>query len=210
SDDPTDSNESDVEGDGEPDSPTVTTLEQNSEQNFSNRPPIAQDDNVTINENIEVLKGNVIEGSVDINAILETNGTDTDPDGDSLIVTGFDMDTDGDGIPEHFDANETATIDGVGTLSIGEDGNYTFTPTEDFNGDVPSVTYTISDGHGGEDSAQLNIIFKLSEDCIEYINELPLTEYNPSFKDNPVYEEIKDLPLWLWQQRWPIMPSTGR
>ena len=33
-----------------------------------------------------------------------------------------------------------------GDLSVNEDGSYSFVPADDFNGDVPIVTYTVSDG----------------------------------------------------------------
>ena len=38
------------------------------------------------------------------------------------------------------------SIPGVGTLTIGADGAYTFTPDLNYNGPVPVATYTVSDG----------------------------------------------------------------
>jgi VCBS repeat-containing protein/CshA-type fibril repeat protein len=82
---------------------------------------------------------------------------DTDVDGDTLTVTGFQVDTDGNGSLESFTPGQTATIAGVGTIVINADGSYTFTPAKDYNGDVPVITYTITDGHGGSDSATLTL-----------------------------------------------------
>ncbi|MFC4197002.1 cadherin-like domain-containing protein, partial [Pedobacter jamesrossensis] len=40
-------------------------------------------------------------------------------------------------------------IPGAGTITINADGGYTFVPVADFNGAVPVITYTVSDGNGG-------------------------------------------------------------
>ena len=45
-------------------------------------------------------------------------------------------------------AGSTATIANVGTLVIGANGAYTFTPAANYNGTVPTVTYTVTDGSG--------------------------------------------------------------
>ena len=87
-----------------------------------------------------------------------TDGTaDSDPDGNPLTVTGFAIDTNGDGTPEAFTAGQTATIPGVGTLTIGTNGAYTFTPAPDYTGAIPVASYTISDGLGGTDTATLTL-----------------------------------------------------
>ncbi|MEQ6289770.1 tandem-95 repeat protein, partial [Vogesella sp. GCM10023246] len=45
-----------------------------------------------------------------------------------------------------YSAGDTASISGVGTLKLSSDGSYTFTPAANYNGSVPTVTYTVSDG----------------------------------------------------------------
>jgi VCBS repeat-containing protein len=91
-------------------------------------------------------------------------GVDYDPDtGDVLTVTGFEVDTDGDGTPESFAPGATATIPNVGTLVIDATGAYTFTPAAGFEGAVPVVSYTISDGTAS-DSANLNILVDAAND----------------------------------------------
>jgi len=87
---------------------------------------------------------------------------DSDPDGDTLTVTGFLVDTNGDGTPEAFNAGETATItrpDGtpVGTIVINADGSFVFTPTPGYAGPVPEVVYTVTDGAGGTATAVLRL-----------------------------------------------------
>ncbi|MDN4548051.1 Ig-like domain-containing protein, partial [Pseudomonas sp. C32] len=56
-----------------------------------------------------------------------------------------------------YQAGQTATITNVGTLVIGANGAYTFTPTANYNGTVPTVTYTVTDGSGADDTSTLNI-----------------------------------------------------
>jgi VCBS repeat-containing protein len=49
-------------------------------------------------------------------------------------------------------AGHSATIAGVGSLLINTDGAYTFTPNANYNGSVPLVTYTMSDGVNSDTS----------------------------------------------------------
>lgn len=65
---------------------------------------------------------------------------DTDANGDPLTVTGFSI----GGTP--YAPGTTATIPGVGTLTIAPTGVYTFTPEPNYDGAVPVVTYTVTDG----------------------------------------------------------------
>jgi gliding motility-associated-like protein len=103
-----------------------------------NDPPVAVDDKATTPEDTPV-SGNVLSN-------------DSDADGDPLTVTQFTI----NGVT--YPAGSTATIPGVGTLVINPDGSYTFTPAPNYNGPVPIATYTVSDGKGGTDTADLNII----------------------------------------------------
>jgi CshA-type fibril repeat protein len=80
------------------------------------------------------------------NVITDAPGADHDGDTASLSVTQFTVDTNGDGTREVFTAGQTATIPGVGTLTVGSTGAYTFTPALNYNGPVPVATYTLGDG----------------------------------------------------------------
>ncbi|WP_280347120.1 Ig-like domain-containing protein, partial [Pseudomonas sp. BN414] len=59
-----------------------------------------------------------------------------------LTVTTFSV----SGVPGTFSAGSNAVISGVGTLTIAADGNYTFTPVQNWNGAVPQVTYVTNTG----------------------------------------------------------------
>ncbi|WP_372876473.1 beta strand repeat-containing protein, partial [Pseudomonas sp.] len=45
-----------------------------------------------------------------------------------------------------YSAGQTATITNVGTLTIASNGDYTFSPVADWNGDAPQATYTTNTG----------------------------------------------------------------
>ena len=92
----------------------------------SNDGPVASDDSLSGTE----------DGTITFTA-SDLLGNDSDVDGDSLSISGFDQ-------PEH------------GTIVDNGDGSFTFTPDENWNGET-DFTYTVSDGQGGTDTATVNI-----------------------------------------------------
>ncbi|MBQ0930841.1 cadherin-like domain-containing protein, partial [Ideonella sp. 4Y16] len=114
-----------------------------------NDAPNATDNTYQVTEDTAV-NGNVITDPV----------ADSDVDGDTLTVTEFAIDTNGDGVAETFTAESTATIrnalgEAIGTLIVHADGRFTFTPAPNYDGTIPEATYTITDGKGGFDTARL-------------------------------------------------------
>ncbi|MEG0139670.1 MAG: cadherin-like domain-containing protein, partial [Comamonas sp.] len=89
------------------------------------------------------VKGNVLDN-------------DSDPEGDQLKVT--EVTVEGKTYPVAGGSTGTITIPGKGTLVVGEKGDYTFTPELNWNGSVPDITYTVSDGQGGSDTGTLIIL----------------------------------------------------
>ncbi|WP_342247442.1 Ig-like domain-containing protein, partial [Pseudomonas sp. OTU5201] len=84
----------------------------------------------------------------DTNTVTEDNpatgnvlGNDSDVD-NTLSVASFSV----AGVTGSFTAGSSAVIAGVGTLTIATNGNYTFTPVQNWNGEVPQVTYTTNTG----------------------------------------------------------------
>ncbi len=105
-----------------------------------NDTPVAvNDDNITTPEDTPI-NGNVLSN-------------DTDPEGNPITVTQFTI----AGITGTFTAGTTATIPNVGTVVVNADGTFTFTPVANYNGTVPTITYTIQDSLGGNDTANLNL-----------------------------------------------------
>jgi VCBS repeat-containing protein len=113
------------------DSITVTTADGTNKLltvtiNGTNDAPIVATDNVTILED-SVANGNVLSN-------------DSDAEGSSLSITQFSVNgTD-------YTAGTTANIAGVGTVTIKTNGDYIFTPTNNWSGSAPSVVYTATDG----------------------------------------------------------------
>ena len=108
----------------------------------ANDAPLAQDDGP-----LDVAPGTPVSGNVLDN--------DSDVEAEPLVVSGFDVDADGDGVAESYQPGQTVVIDGVGTLVIDTDGDFSFRPAPGYAGPVPDVTYHVSDGHD-ESSAQLS------------------------------------------------------
>ena len=96
--------------------------------NGTNDAPVGVADKITLDED-SVATGNVL-------------ANDTDVDNSSLTVTKFSLTN----LPfVSFKAGETADLV-IGKLTIKANGDFTFTPAKDYNGPVPSITYTLSDG----------------------------------------------------------------
>ena len=90
-------------------------------------PPVGVADNRTVQEDT-VVSGNVLSN-------------DTDADGNTLSVTQFVI----NGVT-YPAGSSSVNIPGVGSLVLNTNGSYTFTPLLNYNGSVPQVTYTLSDG----------------------------------------------------------------
>ena len=102
--------------------------------------PVATGDSYSVVENNSL--------TVDINAGVLSN--DTDSNGDSLSVSSYD------------------TAATVGSLTLNNDGSFSYTPVTDFTG-TDSFSYTVSDGNGGIDTATayINVTPQLSSVQIE-------------------------------------------
>ncbi|MFH7588136.1 beta strand repeat-containing protein, partial [Oceanimonas smirnovii] len=129
----------------------------------SNPAPEATNDKQTIAEDT-VATGNVLTGKGND---VTSSGQDTDLDGDDLQVTGFTV----EGVT--YKPGETAVITGVGEITLNKNGEYTFTPEQDWNGTVPDIGYTITDGEGGEDDAVLTIVLTPVNDAPEAVGSVP-------------------------------------
>jgi VCBS repeat-containing protein len=73
-----------------------------------------------------------------ISGNLLTN--DTDVDSPNLSVVGFTV------LGQTYAPGNVVTLPGVGTLTVLANGDYTFTPAPNYNGTVPTIGYTVSDG----------------------------------------------------------------
>ncbi|WP_421166963.1 retention module-containing protein, partial [Aeromonas dhakensis] len=78
------------------------------------------------------------DGSLSGNLLDNTVNTDGPQAASVLIFTWGDN--------ANIAAGTSVTIDGVGTLIVNTDGSFTFTPAPNYDGAVPPVIYTVTDG----------------------------------------------------------------
>ncbi|MFY0731928.1 retention module-containing protein [Pseudomonas sp. NFX15] len=117
------------------------------------------DDSFTdLSENVTTAEDTVLTGSV----LTGTSSVDG-----PVSVVSFSI----DGVTGSFTAGQTATIANVGTLVIGTNGAYTFTPDANYNGAVPTVTYTVTDGSGSDVTSTLNISVTPVDDTFTDLSE---------------------------------------
>ena len=109
-----------------------------------NKPPLALDNLLAPSAEDTPIRGNLL-------------ADDSDPDGDTLRVVSFTIDTNGDGQPETFSPGQTADLPGIGRLVIDANGDFSFVPAANYWGPVPVANYTVSDGQGGLATAKLQI-----------------------------------------------------
>ncbi|WP_265762976.1 Ig-like domain-containing protein, partial [Avibacterium sp. 20-129] len=113
----------------------------------TNTAPVAVDDAAT-GSTAKPASGNVLSNDSDVN-------------GDKLTVTSVSVDKDGNGSLDVVKPGETVTLtkEGktIGTVVVNADGTYTVTPAENYTGELPVITYTVSDGKGGIDEGTLTV-----------------------------------------------------
>ena len=113
-------------------------------------PPQAINDNFIARNDIN-LSGNVLANN--------SNGADTDPDGDTLTVIKLNDSTTNVGTA----VNVVSTGGRSGLLTLNTDGTFIFDPQSNFTdlnvgqSDTVSFAYTISDGNNGEGTATVTI-----------------------------------------------------
>ena len=114
-----------------------------------NANPIAQNDTATTEAGV----------SVTSNALAN----DSDPNGNQLTITAATQGATtlvvNGSTPNTVSGVDSAgnPVANAGTLVLNPNGTYTFVPAAGFTGTIDPVTYTISDGNGGTDTAVINI-----------------------------------------------------
>ncbi len=111
---------------------------------------------------------------------------DSDVDGPALSVTEFSF----GGFT--FAAGSTGAIAGVGTLRIGSDGDFVFTPAADFNGAVPAASYTVSDGSASS-SATLTLSVTPVNDAPVAVDDVAAARINTPLTNIDVLGNDRDV-----------------
>ncbi|WP_441004598.1 beta strand repeat-containing protein, partial [Pseudocolwellia agarivorans] len=119
-------------------------------------------DLVDANESITIDEDETATGSV-----LD-NATTADGDGPVTVVS-FVIGND------TYLAGETTQL-AEGDFTLNADGTYTFVPTEDYNGDVPVISYNIQDAAGDELTSTLTIDITSTSDLVDANESITINE----------------------------------
>ncbi|MEM0578803.1 Ig-like domain-containing protein, partial [Flavobacterium polysaccharolyticum] len=125
-----------------------------------NDAPVAQDNAYSGSEDAGNITGNVI---TDNDA---TAGLDGDVDSTTLTVQDYTI----AGITGVQAVGSAVTIPSVGAITILADGSLTFVPLANYNGTVPTISYTLTDG-ASTDTA--NVVITVTPD-----NDAPVAQDN--------------------------------
>ncbi|QKH39929.1 retention module-containing protein [Achromobacter denitrificans] len=127
---------------------------------IGNPEPIALDDSGATTEDNVLVVDHVSQGVL---------GNDTDPDGDTIVVSAVEGNAAGVG-------NEVSGSNG-GKFTLNADGTYTFNPGSDFQylaagaTITTSITYTVSDAQGATDTATLTVTITGTNDVPTVTND---------------------------------------
>jgi large repetitive protein len=157
-----------------------------------NLAPVADHDTGTVSEDGPAVTGNVL-----------TNDHDTAPDSDPLTVVSATQ----NGNPVLI--GTPITLAGGGSLTLNPDGSYSFDPGAAYNGlavgqtATETVTYTITDGNGGTDTATLVLTITGVNDAPVIINPAnPGTPANPT----PAADPLNIIPDVVTSDGTPLAP----
>ncbi len=128
-------------------------------------PPLVDANEAPVTPEDTPLAGSVLDGTT------STNGP--------VTLSGFTI----AGLVGSFQPGDTATIDGVGTLTLQADGSYDFAPVANYNGTVPVATYTVTDGLG-TDTSTLSITVTPVTDGYTDASETVSTDQNTGLADS--------------------------
>uniref|UniRef100_UPI0005C8007C Ig-like domain-containing protein n=1 Tax=Thiomicrospira microaerophila TaxID=406020 RepID=UPI0005C8007C len=191
--------------------PQGETAEQTFTWTVANVAPIANNDAATTDQ----------DTAIDSDAEAAVNGVlfnDISPDGDPLTVSAVNGNA--------FLVGQTIFGTNGGLFTLNADGSYTFDPNDQFNSlavnesATTSITYTVSDGEGGTDTAVLEITVTGVNDDPEAQNDIAITGMNtvvnidvldndtdPDTSDVLVVSEINGSPVTVGT---PVVVSNGQ
>jgi large repetitive protein len=136
-------------------------------------------DTATVNLNIQPINDAPVDGD-ETNTVVEDTTLDVaaaagllanarDVDGDSLSITSFSVA--GNTVAVSAANPGVADIADVGVLTINSDGSYSFVPALNYTGEIPVVTYTVSDGQGGTDTSTLTLTIDPRNDAPDAVDD---------------------------------------
>ncbi|MCC6074099.1 Ig-like domain-containing protein, partial [Pseudomonas sp. GCM10022188] len=123
-----------TDGSGTDDTSTLTIAVTPANDDFSDA-----DETVSVAEDSGVTNGSLLSGSSSVDG--------------ALSIASFSI----AGETGPFVLGTAYAVSGKGEITVNADGSYSFTPATDFNGNLPVVSYTVTDGSGTDNSSTLTI-----------------------------------------------------
>ncbi|MDQ0966461.1 putative repeat protein (TIGR01451 family)/gliding motility-associated-like protein [Flavobacterium sp. W4I14] len=118
-----------------------------------NSDPVLAADTKTTNEDV----------TLTVTAANGVLSNDSDIDNNTLTITKYSI----SGVD--YTPGSSNLITGVGTITLNADGSYVFVPAANYNGTVPAIMYTVSDGNGGAVSSTLTLTVAPINDAPSFI-----------------------------------------
>jgi uncharacterized repeat protein (TIGR01451 family)/gliding motility-associated-like protein len=118
-----------------------------------NSDPVLVADTKTTNEDV----------TLTVTAANGVLSNDSDIDNNTLTVTKYSI------AGVDYTPGSSNLITGVGTITLNADGSYVFVPAANYNGTVPAITYTVSDGNGGTVNSTLTITVNPINDAPSFV-----------------------------------------
>ncbi|MCC6075851.1 Ig-like domain-containing protein, partial [Pseudomonas sp. GCM10022188] len=123
-----------TDGSGTDDSSTLTITVTPANDDFADA-----DETLTVAEDSTATTGTLLTGSSSVDG--------------SLSIASFSL----AGETGPFVLGTAYTVTGQGEITVNADGSYSFTPTADYNGGFPVISYVVTDGSGTDNSSTLTI-----------------------------------------------------
>ncbi|MCD8410613.1 Ig-like domain-containing protein, partial [Tenacibaculum finnmarkense] len=163
----------------------------------------------TVNYTLTDGSGDDVNSTLDIkitpkdDAFTDENETETIDEGTTLndtVLTGTTsvdgvvtvksatVDINGDGTPTILTLGTPTIIkdasgNPIGTITLNTDGTYKFIPATDYNGTVPTVNYTLTDGSGDDVNSTLDIKITPKDDAFTDENETETIDEGTTLND---------------------------
>ena len=150
--------------------------------------------NITVNSVDDTFTDSGETVSTDEDTTLTGNllsNASPNPTGDgALSISSFSI----NGESGTFTLGSEYTISGKGDLTINSDGTYSFVPFANYNGSVPEVTYTVSDGIGASVDSTLNITVNSVDDTFTDSGETVSTDEDTTLTGNLLSLTLHPIP----------------
>ncbi|MCG8831506.1 Ig-like domain-containing protein, partial [Tenacibaculum finnmarkense] len=144
---------------------------------------------VTVNPKDDVFTDENETETIDEGTTLNDTVLDGTTSVDGVVtVKNATVDINGDGNPDVLSLGTSTVIkdasgNPIGTITLNADGTYKFEAATDYNGTVPTVNYTLTDGSGDDVNSTLDIKITPKDDAFTDENETETIDEGTTLND---------------------------